>query len=149
MDNLFTREPYAVSYQDDILITGSSDGEHRDNLKKLSAPGLQVRLDKCKFMALSFTYLGHRIDLESLHPIEDKIWAIRDAPAPHNVKELKAFLGLFQFYFRYVPNVVDKLGSLYHLLQKGVSCRWETSLFSVSTSKRVVTDESCLGPLWS
>ena len=35
MDNLFTREPHVISYQDDILITGSSDTEHLDNLDSL------------------------------------------------------------------------------------------------------------------
>ena len=116
-----------------ILITGSSDAKHLDNLdrvlKKLSASGLKLRLDKWKFMALSVTYLGHQIDLEDLHPTEDKIWAIRDAHALCNVTELKAFLGLLQFYSGYVPNVADKLGLLYHLLQKGVSWNWETDHF--------------------
>ena len=74
-------------------------------------------------MALSVRY---RIDSEGLHPTEDKIRAIRDAPAPRIVTELKAFLGLFQFYSRYVPNVVDSLGPLYRLLQEGVSWRCET-----------------------
>ena len=78
-------------------------------------------------MAPSVTYLGHRIDSEGLHPTEEKVRAIRDAPAPRNVTELKAFLGMFQFYARYVPNVSEKLGPLYHLLQKGVSWRWEES----------------------
>ena len=130
MDNLFVRKPHVVSYQDDILITGSSDAKYLDNLdrvlKKLTASGLRVRLNKYKFIAPSVTYLGNRIDSEGLHPTEDKIWAIRDAPARHNVTELKAFLGLFQFYSRYVPNVADKLDLLYCLLQKGVSWRWET-----------------------
>ena len=108
MDNLFTKEPH-VSYQDDVRVTGSSDSEHLDNqdrvLKKLSASCLRVRLDKCKFMAQSITYLSHRIDSEGLHPTEDKIQQFRDASAQRNVTELKAFLGLFQFYSRYVPNV--------------------------------------------
>ena len=77
-------------------------------------------------MAPSVTYFGHQIDLEGLHPTEGKIQAVRDAPAPHNVTELKAFLGLFQFYSRYVPNIADKLDPLYCLLWKGVSWRWET-----------------------
>ena len=63
IDNLFAREPHVASYQDSILITGSSDSEHLDNLdwdlKKLSASGLRVRLDKCKFKASSVTYLSH------------------------------------------------------------------------------------------
>ena len=77
-------------------------------------------------MTPSVTYLDHRIDLEGLHPTEDKIRAIKDAPALHNVTALKTFLGLFQFYSRYVPNIADKLGSLYRLLQKVVSWRRET-----------------------
>ena len=62
-------------------------------------------------MAPSITYLNHWIDSEGLHLTEDKIRAIRDAPAPRNVTELKAFRGLFQFYSRYVLNVADKLNS--------------------------------------
>ena len=100
----------------------------QDILKKLSASSLRVSLDKCQFMAPSVTYLGgHQIDLEGLHPAEDKIQAIRDAPAPRNVTELKAFLGLFQFYSKYIPNIADKLGLLYCLLWKGVFWKWETN----------------------
>ena len=114
LDNLFARETPVVSYQDNILITGSSDAEHLHNLdrvlKKLLASSVQVRLDKCKFMAPLVTYLGHQIDSKGLHPTEDKIQAIRDAPAMHDVTELKVFLGLFQFYSGYIVNNVDKLG---------------------------------------
>ena len=95
-------------------------GSHSDNRifrcrtsRQLSLEAIlsfRVRLDKCKFMAPSITYLSHQIDSEGLHPIEDKIWAIRDALAPFNITELKAFLGLFQFYSRYIPNIADKLG---------------------------------------
>ena len=77
-------------------------------------------------MAPSVTYLSHRIESEGLHPTEVKIRASRDTPTPRNMSGLKAFLGWFQFYSRYVPNVADKLGSLYHLLQKGVSWKLET-----------------------
>lgn len=152
MDKLFARRPHIVSCQDDILTKESSDMEHLDNLdrvlKKLSTSGLWVRLNKYKFIAPSVTYLGHRIDSEGLHPTEDKIQAIRDTPAPHNVTELKAFLGLFPFYARYVSNIVDKLGPLYHLLQKG--CPLEMgirSFFSVSAGGGATTDESCPDPL--
>ena len=87
------------------------------------------------------------IDLEGLHPTEDKIRAIRDAPASHNVTELKAFLGLFQFYARYILNVADNLGSLYCLLWKGVSWRWETDHSLAFQQARVITDKLCPGPL--
>ena len=41
--------------------------------------------------------------------------------------EQKAFLGLFQFYSWYIPNIADKLGLLYRLLRKDVTWRWETN----------------------
>ena len=133
IDNLFAREPHVVSYLDDILITGSSNAEHLDNLdrvlKKLSCSGLQGRLYKCKFMAPSVLYQDHRIYSEVLHLTEDKIRAIRDAPALRNVTELRALLGLFQFYYRYVPNITDKLRPLYRLLWEDVFWRWETDHF--------------------
>ena len=133
MDNLFAREPHVVNYLDDILITGYSDAQHLDNLdrvlKKRPAAGLRVRLDKCKIMAPSVTYLGHRIDSEGLHPTEDKIRVIRDPPAPRDVTELKAFQRLSQFYFRYVSNVADTLGPLYRILRKDVSWGCETDHF--------------------
>ena len=78
-------------------------------------------------MASSVTYLGHWINSEGLHPTEEKIHTIQDAPAPYSQTKLKAFLGLFQFYARYIPNVTDKLSPLYYLLWKGVSWRWEAA----------------------
>ena len=77
-------------------------------------------------MAPSVTYLGHRIDLEGLYPSEDKIQAIRDTPAPHNVTAGPPILPVTEG----------------HLLEVG-----NRSLFSVSTSERVITDELCPGPL--
>ena len=144
MVNLFTREPHVVSYQDEILITGSSDAEHLDNLKKLSASGLWVRLNMCKFMAPSVTYLDHQIDLEGIHPTEDKIRTNWDAPAPHNVTVLKAFLGLFQFYSRYIPNIADKLSPLYCLLWKSISWRWETDCSSAFQQAKESLHTSCV-----
>ena len=90
---------------------GSSDAEHLDNLDSLEKT-LSLWTQS---QTPSVTYLGHQIDSQGLHPTEDKIQAIRDAPAPRNVTELKAFLQLFQFYSRYIPNVADKL---YRLLQR-------------------------------
>ena len=43
-------------------------------------------------MAPSVTYLGHRIDAQGLYPTKDKVRAIKDAPAPRDVTELKAYL---------------------------------------------------------
>ena len=122
MDSLFTAEPHVVVYQDDILVTGCSKLHHRDNLdhvlRIISDSGLRLRRDNCEFMVPSVTYLGHRIDAEGLHPTEERIRAIKDAPAPTNISELKAYSGTLQYYSRYIPNIATMLGPLYCLLKK-------------------------------
>ena len=46
-------------------------------------------------------YLGYRITKDGLQPSESKIKAIMQAPIPHNVTELKAFLGLINYYGKF------------------------------------------------
>ena len=46
----------------------------------------------------SVEYLGHVIDEEGLHPSQEKVRAIQEAPEPTNVSELKSFLGLINYY---------------------------------------------------
>ena len=68
IDSLFASEPHVV-YPDDILVTFRTGSEHMENLdrvlKKISDHGMRLRLDTCKFMMDSATYLGHTIDLRA------------------------------------------------------------------------------------
>ncbi len=56
--------------------------------------GLRLRRDKCKFLAPSVENLVCLIDAEDLHPTQEKVRAIQEAPKPNNVAELKSYLGL-------------------------------------------------------
>ena len=112
----------------DILIVGSTDAEHdarvRQVLQRLKQRGVQLKKDKCEFGQSKVTYLGHRVDHEGLKPTEDKVKAIREAPELRNVTELKAFLGLLNYYSHFLPNLSNTLQALYELLQKGKQWRW-------------------------
>lgn len=68
--------------------------------------------------------MGHEIDKDGLRPTSDKLEAIRKAPTPSNVTELKAFLGLLNFYSRFLPNTATVLEPLYKLLKKNVHWQW-------------------------
>ncbi|XP_062518318.1 uncharacterized protein K02A2.6-like [Corticium candelabrum] len=61
---------------------------------------------------------------EGLKPTEGKVKAIREAPEPRNVTELKAVLGLLNYYSHFLPNLSNTLQALYELLQKGKQWRW-------------------------
>ena len=122
-------------YLDDILVTGSTKEAHLRVLEKvlscLEQAGLRVKQSKCAFMRLSVTYLGHRIDADGLHPLDDRVRAMRraikDAPTPKSVGELKSYLGMLSYYSRFLPNLSSTLHSLYHLLRKNIPWVWKAA----------------------
>ena len=93
-------------------------------LKRLNQAGLRAKKNKCLFMASSVSYLGHKIDAEGLHPLPDKLEAIKSAPTPTNVTELKSYLGLLTYYGKFLPNLSTQLEPLYRLLAKDVKWKW-------------------------
>lgn len=50
-------------------------------------------------------YLGYRIDAQGLYSTASKVNAIMNAPASRNVSELRSFLGLLNYYGRFVANL--------------------------------------------
>ena len=119
---------HTVVYVDDILVTGASIEEHLHTLdkvlSKLAENGLRLKKAKCIFMASSVEYLGHHIDREGLHPTDAKVQAINEAQSPKNITELKSFLGLLNYYSKFLPNLASKLSSLYQLLRKQQKWSW-------------------------
>jgi hypothetical protein len=115
-----------ICYLDDIMVTGSSESEHLDNLKnvfhRLQEHGVRVKRNKCTFMKDSVQYLGHRIDAQGLHATDDKIKAIAEAPIPKNVQELRSFLGLLNYYGRFI--VSSLIHPLNELLCRDTPWKW-------------------------
>ena len=69
--------------------------------------------------------LGHRVEAEGFHPVEAKVKAIQEAPAPKNPTELKSFLGMLNFHGKFIPNLSSILEPLHSLLRKDVVWKWE------------------------
>ena len=120
-----------ICYIDDILISGESDEQHLDRveevLKRLAEHGLRVKQKKCEFLKPSVEYLGHRIDREGLHTLPSKVSAIVDAPEPKNVQELRSFLGLLNYYSKFIANLASILHPLNRLLRNDVSWKWSSA----------------------
>ena len=64
--------------------------------------------------------LGHQVDAEGFHPVEAKVNAIQEAPAPKNSTELKSILGMLNSYGKFIPNLSSILEPLRSLLRKDV-----------------------------
>ena len=99
---------------------------------------------KCAFMLPSVEYLGHKITAEGLQPTDEKIRAIRDAPAPRNVSQLKSFLGLVNYYGKFLPHLSSTLSPLYSLLQKQTKWTWGDSQRQAFQEAKAQLTSDCL-----
>jgi len=69
-------------------------------------------------------YLGHIIDKSGLHPTQEKV---QEAPAPKNLAELRSFLGIINYYSRFLPNLSTHLALLYVLLKRESHWCWKST----------------------
>lgn len=76
------------------------------------------------FLQDDVEYLSHKVNAQGLQPVDRKVRAIVEVPAPSNVSELKAYLGLLNYYGKFLPNLATCLAPLYELLRKGKHWEW-------------------------
>ena len=117
MDTVFQNISCVFVYLDDILIASTSAKQHIADLKlvceRLREFGLTIRLEKCLFGVNTIDFLGHQINKNGSLPLPAKVQAINNFPRPHNVKSLQEFLGMINFYHRFIPNAACILRPLY------------------------------------
>ncbi|XP_039764273.1 uncharacterized protein K02A2.6-like [Pararge aegeria] len=129
MEETLRGVPGTVVFLDDICVTGQNRQAHLNNLRavleRLRQAGLTVKLNKCKFLQKNVNYLGFVIDKEGLHPDSEKLKAIHEIPTPKDVTQLKSFLGLINYYGRFIPNLSTILYPLHALLKRKNQWNWD------------------------
>jgi hypothetical protein len=97
---------FVVVYLDDILIYNKTWDKHLQHIQwvmhTLQQHKLYANLEKCSFGMDMVHYLGYIIDQHGIHVDPSKIKFIRDWPAPTTLTELWIFLGLANFYRRFI-----------------------------------------------
>ena len=128
MSKLLHNIDNVIAYQDDLLIMSPTISAHNDTLEKvltvLKNAGVKINAQKSTFFTNEVHYLGYVFSSNGVYPSKDKIRAITDCPPPADLKQLQAFIGLANFYRRFIPNFSDLLSPLYKLLKKGTKFHW-------------------------
>ena len=115
-------------YIDDIIIFGSSVDEHLQRLDnvlgRIRAAGLKLQTKKCCFVQEQVHYLGHIVSANGIQPDKSKIQAVSAYPVPQDTKQLRQFLGLTNYYRRFVENYSKIAQPLHNLLKKEKKFSW-------------------------
>ena len=120
IDEVLRGLDFVYAYIDDVLIASSSEAEHLAHLdilfNRLSKYGIVINPSKCIFGAASLEFLGHQISVHGISPLPQKVQAIQDFPAPSSLCKLREFLGLVNFYRRFIPHCASLVQPLTDLL---------------------------------
>lgn len=95
-------------YIDDIIIFSRTFDDHIQRLtrvlERFRRSRLKVKLSKCRFAQAEGEYLGHVVSAEGVKTDPRKTKAVQEYPVPSNVKQLRQFLGLTNYYRRFVKD---------------------------------------------
>lgn len=112
-----------VAYIDDLLIATVSIDEHIVILRKvfrlLIANKMELRTDKCEFLSTKIEFLGYVVSESGISPTTKGIEAVTNFPEPRTVKDVQSFLGVAQYFRKFVEKFSLIAKPLYDLLKKG------------------------------
>ena len=97
-----------MTYLDDILVISQTFEEHlrtlAEVLRCLQKHGLKIKPQKCQLFQSEVEFLGHVVTSEGLAPLSRNIKAIQDYEPPKTAKGVQRFMGMVNFYRKFIPN---------------------------------------------
>ena len=77
---------------------------------------MALNKEKCEFAVTNLIFLGHHISTKDLNPSKQKVQTITKFPKPQTMKQLRQFLGMMNFYRRFIPGCAEILQPLNKML---------------------------------
>ena len=117
MEGILRGLDFLFIYLDDILVATRDAQSHMSNLRTLfqilSRHGITINRQKTRMGLAEVTYLGHRVTSRGISPLADRVDAIRDVPAPDSKVALQRYLGMVNYYRRFLPSIAKVLDPLH------------------------------------
>ncbi len=122
METVLINVKNVLVYIDDLLIHTSTHEEHLQVLEKvfqrLEQNHLKVNLDKCFFGNQEVSYLGFTLMPQGIKPGRNKLQAIKDAKPPTNIKMVRSFVGLCNFFRTHIKDFATIAAPLFKVTRK-------------------------------
>ena len=153
MDQVLRGLDFCFGYIDDLLVASTSPEEHVQHLRlvleRLATHGLSINPTKCIFGVPSLDFLGHHVSSDGIQPLEDNVQAIRTFPQPTSQRKLRQFIGLVNFYRRFLPDCAAIMQPLNQLLShpkdKSTTLTWtDEAVSAFNKTKDALADATLL-----
>ncbi|XP_045116421.1 uncharacterized protein K02A2.6-like [Portunus trituberculatus] len=149
LSTLLAGLPQVTVFLDDVVVGGKNQEEHdtllKEVLRRMCHAGLRLNKKKCQLRLSQVTYLGHNISERGIEPTDEKTKAILDAPPPEDKKSLRAWLGLLNYYSKFLDNIATILSPLYLLLRDRQPWVWgKEQEEAFLKAKEVILSPPCL-----
>ncbi|GFY68421.1 uncharacterized protein K02A2.6 [Trichonephila inaurata madagascariensis] len=90
---------------------------HKVAVKPPTDAGLVLKVAKCQFLQTEVDFLGHHISVNGIEPLKERIKVIEDFKLPETVMDLRRYLGVINFYHRFIPNAGENQAVLNNYLK--------------------------------
>ena len=111
-----------LTYIDDVLVHTSTQDSHLEQLEevflRLRKYNLKLNVAKSEFGSSEVTYLGYVIDAKGIRPGQEKLAAVKKFPVPDNIKKIREFVGLANYFRFLIPRFAFYSGLLTNLTKK-------------------------------
>jgi len=111
-----------VTFIDDILVATDMEEKHdklvEEVLRRLEENNLFVKLEKCKRKVRKVEFLGVVIGPKGVEMQKEKVKGVLNWLVPRNIKEVQKFLGLTNYYRRFIKNFARIAAPLHVLVRK-------------------------------
>lgn len=151
MDGIFFEElnQFFLIYIDDGLVFSQSFDEHLIHLDKIlgkaSKANLSLSVSKCKFGYQEVKLLGHIVGKNGFKMDPAKVERINNWPRPTCVTEINQFIGMIQYYRRYLRGLSEIIAPMNYLKKKNVPFNWTIEQEnSFQKCKNLLTDDQVL-----
>ncbi len=130
MNNLFASQlgRYVCVYLDDILIFSKNAEEHEKHLEEvldiLEKNKFYAKLSKCDLNRSELLYLGHIVGANGIKVDPAKIAAVAEWPVPKDLTQLRSFLGLTNYFRKFIQGYASRCRPLTSLMRKGMPYAW-------------------------
>ncbi|KAJ9514191.1 hypothetical protein QJQ45_002279 [Haematococcus lacustris] len=123
-------------YIDDILVMSNTPEEHVQHLRQvlqlMRENKFYAKLAKCEFNKTQLAFLGHIVGSKGIAVVPAKVQVVKEWPTPRNLKDLQAFLGLANYFRRFIPNFSSLAAPLTNLTSKQVAAAYDWEHFGGS-----------------